>query len=391
MARGCGIAAPDTRPVLTGRRAGQLTGLAVMGLCTAVTALEAPAFIPAPAAPAWVPGCRATQPVAAAVQPLPATPVPAVVTGRVAFHAFLATPGKGVQRSISLGDVDAVFPLASAFKPLVVRGILRDVDAGRLKLTKKLATTEANRSIESYPKGSNNVRELARRAIALSDNTASDILHLAYGPERLAREVRAKWPCTAILNTTKAWWAAQAGLLGTALGPDTLGALRTAAAAPFDERLRTAARLIAASQQVRAPALEQTLDDYFHGPTYTPELELYVQPTSTAREFTQVSLQAYSATDLKPATRAAFRSMMQTGCCRPKTPSLATTYWGAKAGSGWRILTLTGAVDLPDGRSLAYTYLNDQSTVTDAEDMELQIRPVVTWIETQLITLAGAP
>ena len=318
-------------------------------------------------------------------------PLPSVVTGRVAFHAVVETPGKGVQRSLSLGDVDAVFPLASSFKPLVVRGIFRDVDAGRLKLTTKLATTEANRSIERYPKGSNDVRELARRTIALSDNTASDILHLAYGPDRLAREVRAKWPCTAVLNTTKAWWAAQAGLLGTALGPDTLGALRAAASGPFDERLRTAARLITASQRVPAPVLERTLDDYFHGPAYTSELELYVQPTSTAREFAHLSLQVYSGSGLKAATRAVFRGMMQTGCCRPKTPRLTTTYWGAKAGSGWRILTLSGVVDLPDGRSLAYTYLNDQSAVTDAEDMELQIRPVVTWIETQLITLAGAP
>lgn len=368
-----------------------LSNLAVLGISLAKAAMGAPASAPAPVAQAWVPGCRITGPAATAVQPLTPTPLPGIVTGRVAFHAVMEGPGKGVQRSLSLGDVDAVFPLASSFKPLVVRGIFRDVDAGRLTLTTKLATTEANRSIERYPKGSNDVRELARRTIALSDNTASDILHLAYGPDRLAREVRAKWPCTAVLNTTKAWWAAQAGLLGTALGPDTLGALRAAAAAPFDERLSTAARLITASQRVPAPVLERTLDDYFHGPAYTSELELYVQPTSTAREFAQLSLQVYSGTGLKAGTRAVFRNMMQTGCCRPKNPRLTTTYWGAKAGSGWRILTLSGAVDLPDGRSLAYTYLNDQSTVTDAEDMELQIRPVVTWIETQLITLARAP
>lgn len=334
----------------------------------------------------FAPRCTATNSAVSAA--VTATPLPAVVSGRVAFNAVIATPGLAVQRSVTLGDIDTVFPLASTFKPLVVRGIFRDVDAGRLKLNTKLTTTEANRSIEGYPKGANEVRELARRAIYLSDNTASDILHIAYGPDRLAREVRAKWPCTSVLNTTKTWWAAQAGMLSTVVGPDTLGGLRTLAAAPFEDRVRRAGQLIAASQRVSAPALEKVLDDYFHGPSYTPELEFYVQPTSTAREFTNLALQVYSGADLKPATRDVYRAVMQTGCCRPKAPRLKTKYWAAKAGSGWRILTLSGMVELPDGRVMAYTYLNDQSTVTDAEEMEKQIRPVVTWIESQLIRLS---
>ncbi len=354
-------------------------------------AAQAPSPTTVPPAGAGVgpfaPRCPSVSPAGPAG--LTATPLPAVVSGRVAFNAVIATPGLAVQRSVTLGDVDTLYPLASSYKPLVVRGILRDVDAGRLKLTTKLTTTEGNRSIEGYPKGSNDVRELARRAIALSDNTASDILHLAYGPERLAREVRAKWPCTTVLNTTKTWWAAQAGMLSTALGPDTLGGLRTLAAAPFEERVRRAGQLIAASQRVSAPTLEKVLDDYFHSPAYTPEMEYYIQPTSTAREYTQLALRVYSGADLKAATRDVYRTVMQTGCCRPKTPRLKTRYWAAKAGSGWRILTLSGMVELPDGRVMAYTYLNDQSSVTDAEEMEKQIRPVITWIESQLITLAG--
>lgn len=351
------------------------------------TAASASSVTPAPIPSSWLAACPS--PAAAKASELRATPLPTGVTGRVSFYASLTKSGV-TQRVITLGDVDAVFPLASVFKPLVVHGIFRDVDAGKLKLTTRLTTTSANRSIEAYPQGSNEVRELARRAIYLSDNTASDILHLGYGPERLAREVRAASPCTTVLHTTKAWWAAQSSLLPEVVGPEPLPALRQLAFTPFEERLRVAMRLIQASQKVDAPRLEQVLDDYFHGPTYTPELEYYVQNTSTARAFTDLALRTFTGAGLKPATRDVFRTLMQTGCCRPKAPRMKTTYWGAKAGSGWRILTLSGAVELPDGRVMAYTYLNDQSHVTDAEDMERQIRPVVTWIESQLMTLSGS-
>ncbi|GAA5533855.1 serine hydrolase [Deinococcus aluminii] len=320
--------------------------------------------------------------------PLQAAPLPSSVTGRVSFYAALY--GKtGPTRSLALGDMDAVYPLASTFKPLVVHGILRDVDAGKFKLNTPFTTTAANRSIEGYPAGTNTLQELAQRAIHLSDNTANDILQLAYGPARLAREVRATSPCTTVLHTTKAWWAAQAGLTPDVLGPDPLTRLRTLAQQSFEQRLLTARVLNTAAQAVAAPRLEAALDAYFHGQTYTPELEYYVQNTSTARAYTDLMAQTLSGADLKPGTRAVYRKILQSGCCRPKTPRLQATYWAAKAGSGWRLLTLTGYVETPGG-VMAYTYLNDQSDVTDAEEMEKQIRPVVAWIEGNLLTLQGA-
>ncbi len=360
-------------------------------VCSAVQAATvAGAAAPVLPTPAWAgggPSCLSAP--ASSSAPMPTgLALPAGVTGRVNFYAAEYDPRTHqTLRALALGRPDDVQPLASSFKPLVVQAALQEVDAGRLRLNTLLTTTAANRSIEGYPAGSNSVQVLAKRAIYLSDNTASDLLHLAAGPERLAREVRRQSPCTSLLLTTKAWWAAQAGLLPAVLTPDPVAGLRAYGAQPFDQRLLTARALIAAAQKVTGPEVERQLDLYFHGPTYAADLELAVQNTSTARVYTDLMARTLPGAALKPATRTVFRDILATGCCRPKTPKLDATYWAAKAGSGWGILTLTGYVETGDGRRFAYTYLNDGSVTTDAEEMEKQIRPVVLWIEQNLLTL----
>lgn len=326
----------------------------------------------------------------AATIPVPRA-LPAVVTGRVSFYAaeYHPTTLKPL-RAAALGDVAAARPLASLFKPLVVQAALQDVDAGKLTLGTPLTTTAANRSIENYPSGTNTLQVLARRAISLSDNTASDILQLTYGPERLARAVRSVSPCTSVLLTTKAWWAAQTGLAPDVFTAGAAVGARRYAAQPFEERLVTAAALIAASQDVTGPVVERELDRYFHGPAYDAGMEVDLQNTSTAQAFTDLMARTLSGRNLKSRTRQVFRDMLATGCCRPGTPVLVSRYWAAKAGSGWGILNLTGYVETPDGRVFAYTYLNDRSVTTDAEDMEQQIRPVVRWTEQVLLALKDA-
>ncbi|MBZ9714894.1 serine hydrolase [Deinococcus multiflagellatus] len=315
-------------------------------------------------------------------------PLPAGVTGRVSFYvAEYDNKTKLPLRALVLGDPQAVHPLASLFKPLIVQALFQDVDAGKVKLNATYTTTAANRSIELYPPGTNSLQVLAKRAIYQSDNTASDILHLAYGPERLARAVRLQSPCTSVLLTTKAWWGAQAGLIPSVMTRDTAAGARAYGAQPFEQRVQTAKALIAASQKLTGPSVEQQLDVYFHGPTYASDMELNIQNTSTASAYTDLMYRTLSGNALKTQTRAAFRTMLATGCCRPKAPKFNATYWAGKAGSGWGILTLTGYVEGKDGRVYAYTYLNDGSVTTDSEDMELQIRPVVLWIEQNLLAL----
>jgi beta-lactamase class A len=319
---------------------------------------------------------------------MPFLKLPAVVSGRVAFYAAAYRSGVLIPESaIALGDPSSVFPMESMHKTFVVHAAMRAVDANRLRLEQQFKTTPANQSIESYPKGSNSLLELATRAIARSDNTASDILHLAVGTDSLARKIKTISPCTTILLTSKAYWAAQGGLSSSVLGKDLLLGTQRYGALPFEKRLAVASRLNTAAQKVTALAVERAIDRYFHSQMYTPELELWLQNTSTAQAFTDLLVKVLPATDLKPNTRKVFRKIMESGCCFSKNSPLHAVYRAAKAGSGWRMLMLSGYLEMPRGLTLAYTYLNDQSDATDAEEIEKQIRPINGWIDRLLLRL----
>jgi beta-lactamase class A len=314
--------------------------------------------------------------------------LPDLVSGRIAFYAAAYRDGVLIPKSaIAVGDPNSVFPMESMHKTFVVHAAMQAVDAGILRLEQKFKTTPANRSVENYPKGSNSLLELATRAIAKSDNTASDILHIAVGTDSLARKIKTISPCTTILLTSKAYWAAQGGLSSSVLGKDLLPGAQRYAALPFEQRLVIASRLNAADQKVTAPAVERAIDRYFHSPIYTPELELWLQNTTTAQAFTDLLVKVLPTKELKPQTRKAFRKIMESGCCFSKKSPLPSVYRAAKAGSGWRMLMLSGYAEMPNGLSVAYTYLNDQSNDLDAEMMEKQIRPINIWIDQVLRNL----
>ncbi|AWN22703.1 serine hydrolase [Deinococcus irradiatisoli] len=364
-------------------------GLALL-CCAGIPAnASLPVFVTLPspgvsgAAP--VPGDPTCGPLITA--PAPLQPLPGSVTGRVGFYAALYDTQLRPLRASALGQTNALFALGSAFKPQVVRAALQEVDAGRLSLKALITTTPGKRSIERYPAGQNTVSQLAQWALERSDNTASDLLQLGIGPDKIARAVRALSPCTTILHTTKAWWAAQAGLMPDIfpnLVPDALSAARQ----PFETRLQLAARLNARAQQFSGPQVEAALETYFHGPAYAPELEVALQNTSTPQSYADLLVRTLGGAGLQPLTGKLFRGWLSRSCCQPKTPGLNTTYWGHKAGSGWRLLTLTGYAELPGGQKLAYAYFNDQSSTLESEDMERQIPAVVSWIDGVLSSLA---
>ncbi|WP_309570189.1 serine hydrolase [Deinococcus sp.] len=345
----------------------------------------------APGVPAGSAGPRAPQVCGETVSPtLTASALPRSVTGRVAFYAAEYEPSTlRVLSSIGLGALNEVYAVASTYKPLVVELALRDVDTGRLKLNTVFTTTAANRSIEVYPPGRNTLATLAKRAIVQSDNTAGDILQQAVGTQRVAVGVRWRSPCTSVLLTGKAAWAAQGSLQSAVLGDDLPAGAQRYAALAFGERLATATRLNANAATFTGPEVERAIDPYFRGPLYDPRIDLAVQHTSTAKAYADLVARVYGGNNLKPATSRLFRGWLSEGCCHPKTSVLKVSYWGAKAGSGWRLLTLTGLVETPDGRTFAYAYLNDGSDTLESEDMEAQIPAVVAWIERNLLTLAG--
>ncbi len=363
-------------------------GLALLFSAGTPVRASLPVFvtIPAPALPGAAPVAAAPSCGPLTAAPAPLQPLPGVVTGRVGFYAALYDAQLRPLRTTALGQTNALFALGSAFKPQVVRAALQEVDAGRLSLGALITTTPGKRSIERYPAGQNSVSKLAQWALERSDNTASDLLALSVGPEKIARSVHALSPCTSILHTTKAWWAAQAGLMPD-IFPNLLPNALNAAQQPFETRLKLAARLNTRAQQFSGPEVEAALEAYFHGPAYAPQLELALQNTSTPQGYAELTARTFDAGDLRPLTGKLFRSWLSRSCCQPSVPALKTVYWGHKAGSGWRLLTLTGYAELPGGQKLAYAYFNDQSGTSESEDMERQIPAVVAWLDVVLSRL----
>lgn len=310
-------------------------------------------------------------------------PLPAGVGGRVAFYLAEYDRQGNVLQARGLGNVRELHPVASANKGFLIEAAFREVDKGLISLNEKLTTTPANQSIEAFPAGTNTFQHLALRAIQGSDNTASDIVLLRYGPEKFSRLIRQRSPCTTFLLTSKAQWAAQAGLLSSVLGDEVVAGTARYAALPFEERLAVAQRLIQEAQIFTGRQVQLPLERWFRSPQYTPLVDMNLQYTSTAKALADLAARTYDGQNLGK-TRSLYRQIMATGCCRPKQPAFKTAYWAAKAGSGWRILTLTGYIEMPDGRRFAYAYLNDLTIVQDDSELERQIRPVVGWIERTL-------
>lgn len=361
--------------------------LACLALCSVAQADSVPVFVtlPTPNLPPsnlTVPTCGPASSV-----PAPSGPLPPTVTGRVGFYAGLYDAQLRPIKALGLGQVNALFALGSAFKPQVVRTTLQEVDAGRLSLNALITTTPGKRSIEGYPPGQNTVAKLSQWALERSDNTASDLLQLGLGPPKIAWAVHSLSPCTSILHTTKAWWAAQAGLMPDVF-PNLVPDAVNASVLPFEARLTLAERLNTRAQDFSGPQVEAALDTYFHGPAYAPALELALQNTSTPQGYADLLARTLGGDGLRPATRALFRRWLSDSCCQPRRPILRALYWGHKAGSGWRLLTLTGYAELPGGRRLAYAYFNDGSGTLESEDMERQIPALVAWIDAALAELA---
>ncbi|GHG30942.1 hypothetical protein CBQ26_12210 [Deinococcus indicus] len=324
--------------------------------------------------PVPVTPCRAPAPA----PELPYQP-PAFASGPVGFYLAQIDPRTGTPLRVIANDPDSLYPLASTFKQIVLWGTLRDVTAGRLTLNTRLSVTEANRSIEAYQPGARTVQNLATQAIVQSENTASDVLHLRYGPDRLQTLVTAQGAChTRVNTTTKAWWAAQAGLLQELYGPDVnTGAQQTFTLPPAEEA-QTRARAVQQTQTLNADRLLDDLDRAFFSPTYHPQTEVYLQNRSTPREWATLLTRMYLDPSLNATNRAFLRDTLARGCCRAKDPGVA--YWGSKAGSGWRNVTMSGLLSLTGGQTFVYAYFNPGSDVMDSLLIEEQLPDIARYV-----------
>ncbi|WP_456829287.1 serine hydrolase [Deinococcus sp. UYEF24] len=338
-------------------------------------------FTPLPVPAATLP-CATDAPGTLA---LPTTARPAGVTGRLGFYAAEYDPVTLTPlRAVAL-DPGSVYPLASAFKTTVLHSLLRGVDDGRFRLSDLQTTTEAARSIESYSRGTNTLLTLARRMIRRSENTAADLLALRVGIGRVQADLDALGvKTTRVQFTTKAWWSVQAGLVPAVFPKGSLftSAQRFSELSAAD-RLKVTRQVLDTVKGVKAGVLEKQLDVYFHGPEYDPDLELFVQNTSTPQEYACLNATLFRG-GLSPASSKVFRTLMATGLDHSPFPAPEFRYWGGKPGSGWRLLTLTGYAETATGRVVAYAYFNDRSDARDSEDIERQIIGADAWIRAQV-------
>jgi beta-lactamase class A len=293
---------------------------------------------------------------------------PKTITGRVGLYVALFPKGSSdfaPAKVISINP-SLQFPLASNFKQSVLLEVLRQADAGTLKLTEKFNITRANQSLGWYPYDGSPVMELARRMIQFSDNTATDTLFRRVGLGSLQPLADELGLChTRLQLPTKAWWTAQAGFGGPDFPKYALvSASRSFAQAPFEKRLEIAQRLDAAAQRVGPDALTRAVEVYFGGRNggrdTMSEIDRNLQNASTPFEWARFIHAEFLTNKLSAVNHQRFRETMALGSGRYllKVPF---AYYGGKSGNTARLLTHSGYLETKSGDRLIYVYMNDTS------------------------------
>ncbi|MFN8510212.1 MAG: serine hydrolase [Deinococcaceae bacterium] len=303
---------------------------------------------------------------------------PASLSGDLGLYVAVVDPQTLRPTRVVAQNPNMQFPLASAYKQAVLHALLQDVDQNTIGLEETLTTTEFNRSLEFYPTGTNTLRVLAERMIQKSDNTATDLLHRRIGLEKPQALADRLGLCkTRLLLPTKAWWVAQAGMAKDFPDSELLEASRRYSSAPRPQQLEIARRLDAEALKIKPDVLYPKLDRYFMGPQYNPEIDRNTQNASTPFEFAQLIAFEFMGNGLTPSSQNLFRDIMGKGCCAKRLKPY--NYAGAKGGSGWRILTMTGYLEMPQGERIVYVFLNNKNKRD--EGVESDIPAAMAWVK----------
>ena len=279
-----------------------------------------------------------------------APPAPPRLSGRLGLYVAVVDPVTLEPLRAASHDPGGVFPLASAYKQAVLWALLKQKDAGTLKLSETFDVTSETQSLGNYPFDHSDVTTLARRMIHDSDNTATDLLHRRVGLQAVqdvADELRL---CnTRLILPTKDWWTAQAGLSPNFPGADSFAALRG------QDRLLAAQALDADARQNRADLLQHRLDDYFDH-HYSAQTDLGTQNVSTPAEFAHLVAAEFLRSGLSQGSVRVQREIMATGFGRGHLHTPLTTF-GGKGGNGWRMLSFSGYLHTAGGEDVVYAFM----------------------------------
>jgi len=295
---------------------------------------------------------------------------PASLSGRLGLYVAVVDPATLEPLKVVSHDPQGVFPLASAYKQAVLWALLKQKDAGALKLSETFDVSSASQSLGDYPYDHSDVLTLATRMIHKSDNTATDLLHRRVGLEAVQAVADDLKLChTRLILPTKDWWTAQAGLSPQFVGAARFAALRGPA-------LRQAALALDADAQKNRPdLLQRRLDDYFDH-RYQPGTDLGTQNVSTPAEFAHLVAAEFLHSGLSPDAQTLQRQLMATGFGRSRL-TLPVDTFGGKGGNGWRILTFSGYVHTKSGQDVVYAFMQHGA---DQEYTMPNTRAAFTWI-----------
>jgi beta-lactamase class A len=295
--------------------------------------------------------------------------IPKQITGRIGLYVARIPAGSKDFTPIKAIQINpqGQFPLASNFKQSVLHGLMRDVDAGHVKLSEKFSITNANRSYGEYPYDNSDIRQLALRMIQNSDNTATDILFRRIGIGSVQPMLNNLHLCnTRVLLPTKSWWTAQAGLGGKDFPKYALvKATQKFASYPLEAQLKIAARLDAQAQQINPEIMRRFLDNgYFAGRNGGVEtmslIDRNIQNASTPAEWARFIHHEFMNSNLSALSQKFFKEIMNHG----KGKYLIRVpfgYYGGKSGNTARVLTYSGYLEAKSGDRLIYVYFNDSS------------------------------
>ncbi len=279
-----------------------------------------------------------------------APPAPARLSGRLGLYVAVIDPLTLQPLRAVSHSPSQLFPLASAYKQAVLWALLKQRDAGTLRLSERFDVTPGSQSLGDYPFDHSDVLTLAGRMIHNSDNTATDLLHRRVGLQAVQQLADDLGLCrTRLILPTKDWWTAQAGLSASFPGAASFAAMRGPAL------FQAAQALDADARQNRADSLQRRLDDYFDH-RYAPGTDLGTQNVSTPAEFAHLVAAEFLRSGLSAGSQQLQRGLMATGFGRSRL-HVPMTVFGGKGGNGWRTLTFSGYLHTAGGGDVVYAFM----------------------------------
>lgn len=283
-----------------------------------------------------------------------APPPPLPLSGRLGLWVAEIDGRTLEPRQAVAANPESVFPLASTYKQAVLWAALREFDAGRLSPTERFDVTRGNQSLGPYPYDGSTVRELSKRMIQWSDNTATDILHRRVGLQKVQDVADGLGLChTRLILPTKTWWVMQSGLSATFNGTSKWKG------ATGSERARLATLLDTDAQAYRSDYLQRKLNDYFDQ-RYALQDDLLVHNLSTPYEWGTLVAHEFLRPGLSKRAQRWQRQDMALGFGRWALRAEQAgniNFFGGKGGNGWRLLTYSGYFQTKDGRRVVYAFM----------------------------------